>query len=121
MSTRSSIAILNADGSVDSIYNHSDSYPDWLGKQLVTNYNSTKAAKSIIKLGDASFIDSSLDSSIFYKRDMNRKDTEALTWKNKNAWLKAAPDKYWADFLYLWDGIKWICWNYNKRKINLYS
>lgn len=55
MSTRSRIAILNEDGSVESVYCHSDGYVSGgVGEDLVTVFNSEESAREIISLGNLS-------------------------------------------------------------------
>lgn len=53
MATRSLIGIVNKDGSITSIYNHFDGYPQGVGVQLALNYGE-KEAKRLIKLGNRS-------------------------------------------------------------------
>ena len=43
MATRGRIGIKLSDGSILSIYHHWDSYPQWLGVNLVKNFNSFQA------------------------------------------------------------------------------
>ena len=38
MSTRANIAIVKKDGTVDTVYNHSDGYPSYLGDLLLESY-----------------------------------------------------------------------------------
>lgn len=67
MSTRSSIAIQNDDGSVTGIYCHSDGYIDGVGYNLIKNFTTEKEVKELIMLGDLSFIDG--QSACAYHRD----------------------------------------------------
>lgn len=53
MATRSLIGIKNKDGSISSIYNHFDGYPQGVGVQLALNYGE-KEAKRLIALGNRS-------------------------------------------------------------------
>lgn len=53
MATRSRIGIVNKDGSITSIYNHFDGYPQGVGVQLALNYGE-KEAKRLMKLGNRS-------------------------------------------------------------------
>ena len=52
MATRSRIGLELADGSVLSAYHHWDGYPEWLGRILVTHYNSYEQASELIDGGD---------------------------------------------------------------------
>lgn len=56
MSTRSNIGIINADGSVTSIYTHSDGYPSGVGKTLREHYNTEDAVRTLLSLGDLSVL-----------------------------------------------------------------
>ena len=54
MATRGRIGIKLTDGSILSAYHHWDSYPQWLGKTLVENFNSYDKASELIDGGDMS-------------------------------------------------------------------
>lgn len=56
MSTRALIGIRQKDGSITSVYNHSDGFPSYLGKLLIENYPDESDAKAIIALGDLSVL-----------------------------------------------------------------
>ena len=61
MSTRSRIGILNQDESIESVYHHSDGYPEWLGVFLKRNYSDTSKVRELMELGDISCIHSNTD------------------------------------------------------------
>jgi hypothetical protein len=54
MSTRGRLGIELADESILSIYNHFDSYPEFLGVKLVKHFNSRDAVTELIDGGDIS-------------------------------------------------------------------
>ena len=54
MSTRGRLGIELADGSILSIYNHFDSYPEFLGVKLVENFNTREKVEALVDLGDIS-------------------------------------------------------------------
>jgi hypothetical protein len=54
MATRGRIGVQLADGSILSIYNHFDSYPEFLGVKLVEHFNSYEKAAELIDGGDIS-------------------------------------------------------------------
>lgn len=56
MSTRSRIAIENEDGTYESIYCHSDGYPDGVGKKLKSEYTRVTKIRGLIALGDISYL-----------------------------------------------------------------
>ena len=54
MATRGRIGLQLKDGSVLSSYHHWDSYPEWLGKQLVDHYPTRDKVAELIDGGDMS-------------------------------------------------------------------
>ncbi len=60
MSTRSRIGIENADGTVSSIYCHSNGYPSGVGKVLSSYYTDREKVQALIELGDLSILDERL-------------------------------------------------------------
>lgn len=54
MSTRSRIGLELSDGSILSVYHHSDGYPSWLGRILTTHYNTKELVEQLIDGGDMS-------------------------------------------------------------------
>ena len=80
MSTRANIGIKRLDGTIETVYNHSDGYPSYLGDNLLDNYtdreNSDRTrqmVEMILSLGDISFLEERLQNSRFYN-----------TWRNEN-------------------------------------
>lgn len=57
MATRSTISIINKDGSVEGVYCHFDGYLSRVGKLLVNNYDSEKKVRELIALGSLSYLD----------------------------------------------------------------
>lgn len=82
MSTRSEIAIQKADGTIESIYCHSDGYLSYMGILLHGYYNSYEKAKSIIKENDCSMLRKSIEESRFYSTWRNE-DTQAKKFSNE--------------------------------------
>lgn len=56
MSTRSTIAVVRADGTVKSVYCHSDGYLSYNGNMLLKHYNSQELAELVTSCGDLSFL-----------------------------------------------------------------
>jgi hypothetical protein len=56
MSTRGRLGIQLSDDSILSIYNHFDSYPDFLGVKLVEHFNTKEKVQELVDLGDISCI-----------------------------------------------------------------
>lgn len=70
MSTRSNIGIINTDGSVLTIYCHSDGYPSYNGKLLLNYWNTEDKVRTLLSLGDLSI----LGAEIGEKHDFNKHD-----------------------------------------------
>ena len=62
MSTRSVIAVIDSDGTGQYIHCHSDGYPEWNGRLLLTYYPTKEQALEIMGLGDLSALGRSLAS-----------------------------------------------------------
>lgn len=71
MSTRSRIGKEQENGTVRSIYSHSDGYPHGVGKILLSNYQDPQKLEELINLGDISYLQPELDQVIAYHRDLN--------------------------------------------------
>ncbi len=56
MATRSTISVLQKDGSVKSIYCHFDGYIKGVGRTLQNYYNSEELANRLVSLGDLSYL-----------------------------------------------------------------
>ena len=61
MSTHSSIAVMQKDGKVKSIYCHFDGYLQGVGAKLLTYYNDEEKANAIVDLGSLSYLDDKLE------------------------------------------------------------
>ena len=56
MSTHSTIAVVNKNGTVTQIYNHSDGYVSHTGNILKNHYNTFELASELVALGALSYI-----------------------------------------------------------------
>lgn len=79
MSTRSCIAVEHPDGEVSSIYCHGNGYLSGVGLTLYTSYQDYSDIKTIINLGDLSYLgdDPDMPSTFAYARDRTETGTEA--------------------------------------------
>ena len=121
MSTNCTVAIKNEDGSVTSIYNHWDGYPELngVGATLLKNYTTVEAVKDLIMLGDCSIIED--DRVEAYHRD-RKEDWEGVqpkTWENYDKMLV----ENFQEYNYLFDNNKWYVIDYyeDKGKLELLS
>lgn len=119
MSTRSSIAILNQDETVTSIYCHWDGYPEHNGKILLAHYNTEEVIRKLLSYGDLSvlapeigekhdFRDGPEGVCTFYHRDRGDKDVWAQIHPSLEAYNRSLGEagQQWA-YLFA-DGV-WIC------------
>lgn len=102
MATRSSIAVLQEDGSVRSIYVHSDGYPSHTGRLLDGHYSTADAANELINKGDASCIGETLDRCMFYA-DMPGERLNVSVSRNIEQWY----NRYREQYNYLWKDGTW--------------
>jgi hypothetical protein len=54
MSTHATIAVLNSDNTISSVYLHSDGYTSFAGRMLLEHYNTQEKAEALVALGDLS-------------------------------------------------------------------
>lgn len=109
MSTRSTIAIQNDDGTVTGVYCHWNGYPDYNGIMLVTNYKAPSKVKNMIRLGDMSvlrstwripvgethnFDDPCCKVCIYYGRDRGENDVSPITCNDWSEFINKCGQEY---------------------------
>ena len=112
MGTRSTIAVVRADGSVKSVYCHWDGYLRHNGQVLLDGYNSQELAEKVTSLGDISFLDKRYDpighhtfdnaeegTTIVYSRDRGEFDSLGNTFSNIDLYYVNNPNQGF-DYLY---------------------
>ncbi len=120
MGTRSNIIVKYSDGKYHRIYCHWDGYPSNNGKILKENYNSQKRAEKVVSLGDLSALNESMECpeghdfenpidnySIVYGRDRGEKNVSSIIKDNLKEIIDNI-DEVMIEYIYLWDGEKWI-------------
>mgnify|MGYP000461548536 CR=1 FL=1 len=130
MSTRSRIGVTNPDGSVTSVYCHSDGYPEaphGVGYKLWAYYQEPAKIAELIALGDLSAlyehisppegVDHSFEMPApnvvkAYARDRGEKDVAAVVDPDVHRFLGTA-DSCGAEFAYLWVGT-WVIWEISR-------
>lgn len=103
MATRASFGIQNDDGTVTSNYVHFDGYPTHTGKILCENYNTEPLIRELLSYGDASAIDETIGSCVFYHRDRSE---ELNTVRSRTHGKEDWPDMG-QEYFYLWVNGKW--------------
>lgn len=130
MSTRSRIAIKNADGSIKSIYCHWDGYLCGVGETLLENYKDENKIKELIALGDISSLSENINPPsgvkhtfdhsypgvvIAYHRDRGEVFHDR-TCVDENDLMNYFNDSD-EEFLYIFKDGKWfVAWNYGDDK-----
>lgn len=117
MSTRSRIGIVNADGTITSVYCHYDGYPEHNGIILRKYYNSEGSALDIVTLGDLSLLAKRLKTdqphsdknpipnvTIAYHRDRNAPFRQH-TANNFKDFMRKCYDE--VSYAYLWINGSW--------------
>jgi hypothetical protein len=108
MSTRSNIAIETKDGLICNVYCHNDGYPEHNGVMLTTYYNDEDSAHNLINLGDLSFVDKTLETTIAYHRDRGEDYKGPQIWGMKREWLRENGEQF--NYLYSAKDQKWRCY-----------
>lgn len=106
MSTRSTIAVLNPDGTVSQVYCHFDGYLSGVGVELFENYTDFDSVKELVELGDMSALGSDVYSTIYYGRDRNETGTEPYVFKSYEDYKTSKGS--WNDYNYYFDSLQWF-------------
>ena len=115
MSTRSRIGIELSDGSVLSVYHHSDGYESWLGRILRTHYNSKELAVELIDGGDMSSCwtdnrwDDSADGS-YGPQYYSQRGEDCPPRLDADLCEYLLPDGS-EEYAYLFRNGEWVCYN----------
>lgn len=115
MSTRSTIGLLQPDGTVKAIYVQYDGHPDSQGLILETNYISTAHVEKLLALGDLLHVGEELGNPqdvnkpvpgtcVAFARDGRQEMSSATIFEDMEKWL---VDFNGCDFAYLFDGREW--------------
>ena len=113
MATRSTIAKLNPDGSLTSVYCHWDGYPDGVGATLRQHYTNPSKIDQLLALGDISVLEAEIGDSndfenrvegicLFYGRDRGETGIDALPHMHIEGWLAVRRDSG-CEYGYLWN------------------
>lgn len=128
MSTRSTIAILNPDNTVTSIWCHWDGYLDHHGRILSKHYTSDQHIRELMALGHLSILGKDIgeqhlfenpyewncpewsawekryqDMCFAYGRDRGEKGVDSRTYNSTTSWMAKGEE-----YNYLWDGAQWL-------------
>ena len=94
MSTQCGVAIKTERG-YETIYVHSDGYPEYMWPMLTEHYNSEEMAKKLVSFGDASFIAEKLETDLPHSFDKPQYDTCCFYHRDRGErWTDVAPTTY---------------------------
>lgn len=114
MATRSLIGIVNKDGSIETIYNHWDGYPTYVGTVLTLFYGE-KETRKLLKYGNRSSLHAKPTKVDSYK-ERGESNQEARKYASFEEF--AQSDKCGAEFVYLlqpaeefgYNGSAWVAY-----------
>ena len=140
MGTRSTIGVMNEDGTVTGIYCHWDGYPEHNGRILRDHYRTPDKILKLIKLGDLSVLGPEIGRKhafspfevpdeervafealteswcTAYGRDRGEKGTKAQKYKDIFEFI---GDDRGQDYSYVYVNGKWECRNYDKQLVDI--
>lgn len=131
MSTRSSIAMLNIDGTVHAHYCHSDGYLSYNGEMLYEHYQDVNKVKELIALGDMSSLapevsppngaNHSFDSRyddvcVFYGRDRKESDVDTQKYPSLEDYLENGNFQEY-DYIFNEKKSAWFLINHKTKKL----
>ena len=122
MSTRSLIGKMREDGTVEAVYCHHDGYPEGVGRTL-SDFYGEREVDALLALGDVSslgeepvsdpsmwkgpFGSASSDFGCPSYRDRGEKGTDAKTYPDDEAYVRAMPDRG-VEWAYLFCDSEWL-------------
>lgn len=121
MSTRSSIAVEHANGSVSAVYCHFDGYLDGVGAALVADHASQEAAEALVALGDLRMV-SKRDGVFAYHRDRGEpfEDVRPHTYVSREDYMERAGKEIGDNgYRYLFSGGAWWVWGPRRRLLEV--
>lgn len=118
MGTRSNIAKVNADGSVNVIYCHWDGYVEGVGQTLAKHYTNPLKVEGLIALGDLSSIGKEVGTSndfnnpnydicVAYGRDRGETDTEPAAFMSLEDYLNSVKNDVFIEYVYVFENGEW--------------
>ena len=103
MSTRSMIAVQDADGACYAIYCHFDGYVSHMGKMLTTYFNSDEKAADLVNEGEVRSIEISAENEVvleYFKADFEKREIE---YYDTVVDMLNAFQNSDREYIYLWD------------------
>jgi hypothetical protein len=125
MATRSTIAMVLPNGTIQSIYCHWDGYLEGVGQTLAEHYSKRKTIQ-LLANGDVSSLGdfvghkhhfdraTKVKSTTFYGRDRGETGTESRNHANVEEWLRFREG---SEFFYLLQGKQWWYCSYDVTEL----
>jgi hypothetical protein len=118
MATRSTIAKLNPDGTVTSVYCHWSGYPEGVGQTLTDHYTDATKIDQLLALGDLSALGKEIGEQndfdnmtdgicLFYGRDRGEEIFDAMVHRDTDDWRSERVGNG-CEYGYLWNGTLWV-------------
>ena len=98
--TRGQFGKIDKKGNITSVYTHYDSYPENMLPIIKKSFLKGKLVDDVIKRGDNSGLDVSIDKINFYG-DNGKPTTGSIA--NVKGYLRTIADRAGAEYVYLWD------------------
>ena len=106
MATRAQVARFSGPTEIETIYNHYDGYPGYLGKALTDHFNNQDAVIDLMDGGNLRYIDSETGEPEHYDMEPSKRikgeDMGDLLGKYADHIDSAA-----GNYAYIWDGEEW--------------
>ena len=114
MSTRSMIAIQDADGACYAIYCHFDGYVSHMGRMLTTYFNSDEKAADLVNEGEVRAIEISAENEVVLEYFEPAFDKREIEYYDTVVDMLNAFQNSDREYLYLWDDVI-ETWLYRKN------
>lgn len=119
MATRSLIGLQLPDGKILSVYCHNDGYLSWNGRILRGSYITVEQVEALLRLGNLSVLEETLEACYAYGRNRGDEGQEAEVTENRKAFIESGS---WVNYLYLFRNGEWFYRNTtnhrNFRRLN---
>ena len=117
MSTRSMIAVQDADGACYAVYCHFDGYVSHMGKMLTHYFNSDEKAADLVNEGELRAIDISAENEVVLEHFEADFDKREIEYYDTVVDMLNAFQNSDREYLYIWDDVI-ETWLYRK---NIYT
>ena len=96
------------DGNVRVVYVHHDAYAAGVGAILGGWYDTPEKVETLLALGDLSSLETTLADTVAYHRDRGEAMRIARDYRNPDPYRRNGKSDFEADYLYLYDGDRWL-------------